>query len=95
MTKKYLNILNEAIKCFGEDMQLNVAIEEMSELIKEICKHKRGTHNEDKLADEMADVYIMLEQCKIIFGLSNEILINERIDYKISRLKNRIETSNK
>lgn len=89
MTDKCLDILNTAINLFGVDNQLNVAIEEMSELTKEICKTKRGFHNENEVADEMADVYIMLEQLKIIFG--NDIVVKERIDYKVSRLNSRIE----
>lgn len=86
-----LYILNEAINTFGIDNQLNIAIEEMSELTKEICKYKRGFHNFDGISDEMADVIIMLEQLKIIFG--NDIKVKERIDYKVSRLNSRIKTA--
>ncbi len=93
MTDKHLNILNTAINLFGVDNQLNVAIEEMSELTKEICKTKRGFHNENEIADEIADVYIMLEQLKLIYH--NDIEVKERIDFKISRLNSRIENFKK
>ena len=33
--------MREIIDFYGEDMQLNICIEELSELIKELCKAKR------------------------------------------------------
>lgn len=93
MTTEYLNILNTAISVFGVDNQLNVAIEEMSELTKEICKTKRGFHNDKEVADEIADVYIMLEQLKLIYH--NDIAVKERIAFKVSRLNSRIENYKK
>ena len=89
MTSKHLGILNQAVRYFGAVHQMDMAIEEMSELTKEICKTKRGFHNEKEVADEMADVYIMLEQLKLIYN--NDIAVNERIEFKISRLKSKIE----
>ena len=41
------------------------------------------------IADEMADVYIMLEQLKFIFGI-NETELKVNAEFKIQRLKNRI-----
>ncbi len=85
-----MTIFEQAIETFGKDMQLNVAVEELSELIKEICKSKRGRDNRDNIIEEMADCYIMLEQLEIIFDLKPaEILM--AIDQKLTRLKNRIE----
>lgn len=81
------HILNEAINTFGEDMQLNVAVEEFSELTKEICKYKRGADNKQNIIEEMADCRIMLEQMKIIFGI-NDISLSREIHRKIERLKN-------
>lgn len=82
--------LIKAIDTFGEDMQLNVAVEEFSELTKEICKHKRGADNISNIIEEMADCYIMLEQMKIIFGIS-ELSVSYEIHRKIERLKNNIK----
>ena len=85
-----MTIFEQAIEAYGKDMQLNVAVEELSELIKEICKSKRGSDNRDNIIEEMADCYIMLEQLEIIFDLKPaEILVV--IDHKLARLKNRIE----
>lgn len=85
-----LKVLEQAILTYGKDAQLDMYIEEMSELIKEICKHKRGKDNRDEIIDEMADVYIMLEQMKMIFDIS-EKQINEQIDFKVARLKGRLK----
>lgn len=85
-----MRILPKAIETYGKDMQLNVAIEEFSELIKEICKNKRGADNREAIIEEMADCYIMMEQLQIIFGIQyNEI---KGVAYeKLNRLEKRLE----
>ena len=90
-----MTTLEKAIEVYGKDMQLNVAIEEFSELIKEICKHKRGEDNRDNIIEEMADCYIMLEQLKIIFGITT-YEINTKVNQKMGRLERRLaEKENK
>lgn len=85
-----MTTLEKAIKVYGKDMQLNVAIEEFSELIKEICKHKRGEDNRENIIEEMADCYIMLSQLEIIFDI--DILdIDKAITEKLARLEKRLE----
>ena len=37
-----MDVLKEAIKHYGKEEQITVAIEELSELAKELCKAKRG-----------------------------------------------------
>ena len=78
------NIYWEAIAKFGIDSQLNVAVEEMSELTKEICKNNRGFKNVNHIAEEIADVEIMLEQLKLIFDC--EEAVEDWKDKKIARL---------
>lgn len=74
---------------YGDNSQMYMAIEEMSELTKEICKYKRLPNNYDKIADEIADVKIMLEQLEYIFGVSREV--EDRVNYKLDRQLRRIE----
>lgn len=74
---------------YGDDSQMYMAIEEMSELTKEICKYKRLPNNYDKIADEIADVKIMIEQLEHIFGVSEKV--EKRINYKLERQLRRIE----
>lgn len=72
LTKQKENkILRSAIRTFGITHQLNIAIEELSELTKEICKYNRYQSNVDAIAEEIADVEIMLQQIKMAFGLHN------------------------
>jgi NTP pyrophosphatase (non-canonical NTP hydrolase) len=85
-----MTTIEKAIETYGVDMQLNIAIEEFSELIKEICKNKRGRDNVDNITEEMADCYIMLKQLEIIFDIDFED-IRHIINNKIDRLKCRLE----
>ena len=84
-----MTTLKRAVETYGKDMQLTVAVEELSELIKEICKNKRGADNIKNIIEELADCYIMMEQIAIIFDISNHA-INEWVDKKITRLENRL-----
>lgn len=85
MLDRYKDTFQTAIDKYGDEMQLTVAIEEMSELTKEICKHYRGEKNLDAISEEMADVYIMLEQMKMIFD--NEKYVSHWIYTKVARLR--------
>ena len=80
--------LAAAIDKWGGDAQVIMAFEEMSELQKELCKNFRGKINEAEIADEIADVEIMLEQLKMIFEV--EELTQERRYFKIARLAERL-----
>lgn len=77
-----------AIRKYGVDAQVLMAIEEMSELIKEICKIPRGKKDLEALADEIADVTIMLEQLRLIYDLNDTVC--EHMDMKIRRLQERL-----
>ena len=93
-TVNYSNIYEKAINTYGKSAQLDMVIEEMSELIKEICKKKRGKDNQDAIVEEIADVEIMLEQLKIICDIDNVDLDNAK-KYKINRLMARLEVHDK
>jgi NTP pyrophosphatase (non-canonical NTP hydrolase) len=70
-----------------------MVIEEMSELTKEICKYKRGKKDKEHMTEEIADVYIMLEQLKGIMEIEPVAVEYYRVN-KIERLKNRLEAKN-
>lgn len=70
----------------GDTAQLVVAIEELSELIKEITKCLRNKGNIDHLAEEVADVEIMVEQVKLIFNVQDKVEAARQI--KLQRLEN-------
>lgn len=81
-------ILELAIKKYGPEMQKTVAVEEMSELIKEICKDKRGNDNYLPISEEIADVEIMLEQLKLIYNVGP--LVEVQKQNKLKRLQERL-----
>lgn len=94
MTIDEKETLCHAIWVYGEKAQKLMAIEEMSELTKEICKDFRGKLDETHVAEEIADVEIMLEQLKIIYARLDGNFwesISEFKRYKIERLKKRLE----
>ena len=77
-------VYTNALICFGEKTQMVMALEELSECQKEICKKLRGYANEEHLAEEIADATIMLEQMRLFFGLND--LVCEKMDEKVKRL---------
>lgn len=81
-------ILRSAIETFGETPQIIMAMEESSELTQALSKHLRGQDNDDNIAEEIADVYIMLRQLEIIF--KNESLVDDYMEKKIKRLSERL-----
>lgn len=85
-------VYSDALDVFGGDTQLIVAVEELSECQKEICKILRGKGDLEHLAEEVADVTIMLEQVRFIFDINDSVC--EQMDAKIERLKKRIEARN-
>lgn len=84
-----MNAIIEAIKTFGKDSQCKIAIEEMAELTKEICKNFRGFDNVDHIAEEIADVKIILMQLEIIFNCTDKVI--EWQDFKLRRLEQMIQ----
>lgn len=85
-------VYSDALDVFGGDTQLTVAVEELSECQKEICKVLRGDGDLEHLAEEVADATIMLEQVRIMFDINDSVC--EQMDAKIERLKKRIEARN-
>lgn len=81
-------VYETALLIHGRSNQLVVALEELSECQKEICKAMRGKTDLDHLAEEIADATIMLEQVRQIYGLNN--LVCQKMDEKIKRLVERM-----
>lgn len=82
------SIYADALALYGQPIQLVIALEELSEAQKEICKALRGNVNLDHLAEEVADATIMLEQVRQIFDINDKVC--EAMDAKVHRLANRI-----
>ncbi len=84
-----MDIYQLALSKWGEDKQVLKMAEECSELAVE-CHHwvSRGKSNENKFAEELADVIIMLEQMKLIV---NPITLKQAILNKQLKLQSLLE----
>lgn len=82
-------ILKRAVETYGAQAQTLMVFEEMSELQKELCKHARGKDNREAIAEEIADVQIMLGQMMILHQC--ERLVEAYRSQKMERLARRLE----
>lgn len=84
-----------AIDSYGRVNQVIKTVEELSELSQTLCKILTSKFTDDRseifenIFEEMADVEIMLEQCKMIFYKSED-KINDYKKKKIERLERRL-----
>lgn len=92
MTEKE-KIYEAARRCYGTETQMIVAIEELSECQKELCKLLRDDGNILHLAEEIADAQIMLEQMVMFYEIDD--LVADYRATKVLRLKLRIEETRK
>lgn len=74
-------LCKRAVETFGAESRNMLAIEEMAELQKELCKHSRGNNNYYDIAEEIADVQIMLEQLIILHDCRDAVE-----DWKFAKL---------
>lgn len=70
----------------GQDNQINVAIEEMAELTKELTKMLRGKGSRMHLIEEMSDVEICLAELKLIYDVSEKDIETFK-SFKLKRLE--------
>ena len=82
-------LLKNAIDLFGRDHQLLKAAEELGELSCALCRMMEEEGSRLHVAEEMADVEIMLEQLKMI--LHNEDMVASFRRLKLNRLAARVE----
>ena len=87
-------ILQNAIDTYSTKAQIMQCIEEMAELIQAINKYFRANTDEAmakayvSVIEEIADVQIMLEQMRIVFGDKS---VDEQITAKLGRLEKRLK----
>ena len=86
-------ILGRAVSFYGSEIQRVVAIEELSELQKELCKSLRTGADRPHIAEEIADVQIMLEQMMILYELHYDVVAWRW--KKVDRLRNRLARDGK
>ena len=85
-----IEIMRSAIKKNGKTMQTVVAIEELSELQKELTKHIRGKGNRENLIEEVADVLVMITQVQLMYYIPDDE-VEKVMHFKLNRLKERMQ----
>lgn len=76
-----------AIDHYGTEHQKRKAVEEMGELIVALAREQDGRADRATVAEEIADVWIMVEQLKIVYGTA---AVNQIAERKLRRLRDRI-----
>lgn len=77
---------------YGKEKQLDMLIEECAELIQAISKYNRGK-SFNCVAEEIADVEIMIEQIKYLFLCGEDVakIKEQKIDRQIKRIEEVME----
>lgn len=92
--QRALNAASESIlSSFSNHQQIVKTCEELGELTTVLCKKLNGsptTH--EAVCDEIADVFIMIVQMRLIFGAAT---VDDRILYKLNRTMEFIRNRNK
>ena len=93
--KRWRNIFQDAVRTWGEEAQIKMLFEEIGELMQAVCKAGRVKNWEQRMkvwsniAEEIADVSIMLGQMALLFDVEDSVENQKR--EKIARLAERLE----
>ena len=104
MNKELLEKIKQVRELNTAQNIFTIAIEELAELVQVICKLKRWNDYDitlrkepsqifEDLKEELSDVYLLLEQIKIL-GKINNYEIERRISEKIRRTFEKVGVSN-
>ncbi|MCM1090564.1 MAG: hypothetical protein NC092_04585 [Butyrivibrio sp.] len=90
-------VFRRCISEYGAQPQIDMMIEEMSELTKALLKWRRAKEAEltaarDNIIDEIADVRIMCRQMEILFQAEDEVEC--RTNFKVERQQKRLDKRN-
>jgi hypothetical protein len=81
-------LYRRAIAKWGESLEIDCVVEEMAELTAELIRHRRGRGRQAQIAEEIADVRIMLEQLELIYDCAAEV--RDYRQKKLERLERRV-----
>lgn len=80
-------LFKQILKVWGRDAQILMTIEESAELIQALTHFLRGRASYEKVAEEIADVIIMSQQMRIIFGSE---IVDQIINEKLIRTQSKL-----
>jgi len=94
MTIIDINTLEKCVEKWGVNFQIELAIEEIGECIEQLGKtlkhinqYKRGRIEREEMIEEFADVFLMMQQMRVI----DPIKFDKICEYKLLRLRDRIK----
>lgn len=89
MTNKLVHNIKRILANYGDRNQKKKALEELGELSLAIMDEMYCEGSREHIKEEIADVYVMLEQLKMIYHITDmEVL--EVMEYKVNRQLGRI-----
>jgi NTP pyrophosphatase (non-canonical NTP hydrolase) len=80
----YRDVYEATLRKWGEEAQYDQAVEECAELIATLKHLRRGRTDETAVADELADVYLMVGQLVYMIG---ERQVAAAVERKLARLR--------
>ena len=83
------SVLHDYASLLGDNATKAVAIEETAELQKELCKTLRGCVRPDQIAEEMADMYLILQMLETV--LHNRDAVAAQWAKKFERIRKIVE----
>jgi NTP pyrophosphatase (non-canonical NTP hydrolase) len=93
LSERVLAVVEEAHQVWGLECRGRVAIEEMAELTKELCKvdrYGRSPERDALVVDEVADVLITMASLAIVYG---EPAVEQAVERKLARLADRLDVA--
>lgn len=81
-------VMQCALQTYGGERQKKKLFEEMAELTEAICKTDDGRDTKWHIAEEIADVRLLLEQMVFLYGIHGEVRRQHKL--KIQRLNDRV-----
>ena len=96
---EYRKLKQRIINHYGENHQLAKTVEELTELIHVIARRQQsGEWDKLTLYEELADVYVMLDQLKLIFTKEEAVslhdfnrILQDEIRVKLKRTEQRMK----
>ncbi len=82
-------LYTRALETWGAYAQTAMVFEETAELQKELCKDMRGANNREHIAEEIADVLIVLDQMMLLHDCEAQVAAYKAA--KLERLRARLD----
>ena len=86
-------ICKRALEVFGEEKQMKKCVEELNELAVALLHYEDGKDSEEHVAEEIADVEIMLQQMTLMIGC--QTFVEKYRAGKLEQLANKVKLAEK